>query len=292
MLYIVRPGDTMFRIAQRHRTTIAALMKANLICNPRVAVSGDLVQIPRPGIQLPRLGVGPYYILLPGDSLECIASATSTSVSNILRNNGIHNSRRLFPGVELLVGGQRLDMELLYNDWNTRPVNDQLSENLRSNYYHETFSWQAWGSKALSPLTKLLAHSCPEVRYYAILSLGRIGTDQGAIDALETINDDRHRDNRKLARLAIDRIMIARHGYRRTRLLIRADRLFDNLNRIAPAVTPVVEGTGVTVLKWYIPAPDPLEPSNGSIMLYDYVQVIASGQKGFLARRHGELNLI
>ncbi|MGE5455156.1 MAG: LysM peptidoglycan-binding domain-containing protein [Methylocystaceae bacterium] len=292
MLYVIRPGDTMFRVAQRNRTTIAALMKANLICNPRVAVTGDLILIPRPGVQLPRLGGGPYYVLLPGDSLECIANCTSTSVSNILRNNGIHNTRRLFPGAELLIGGARPDGDSLYLDWNNRPLNNQLTEEQRSIYYQETFSWQALGAKAVTPLLKLLPHDCPEVRYYSILSLGRLGIDQGSLSALETISDDRHRDNRKLARLAMDRIMLSRQGYRRTRLLIKGDRLIDDLNRISPAATPLVEGTGVTVLKWHIPDPGAQEYSNGGIMLYDYVQVVASGQKGFLVRRHGELNLI
>jgi len=291
LLYIVRPGDTPFRICQRQRTTMAALMKANLICNPRLAISGDLLQILAEGVNLPRLGIEPYYILMPGDSLDCIAHYSKASVTNLLRNNSIHNVRRLGPGAELLIWGQRPDPDSLYESWNNSPLNNQLTEEQKDKYYQETFAWQALGSKAVAPLIKLSGHACPEVRYYVILSLGRLALDRGALGALETMQEDRHRDNRKLARLAIDRIVLSRQGYRRTRLLIKADKLLDDLNRLAPAATPLVEGTGVVVLKWHVPVPSGSD-TKVSFHIYDYVVVVASGQKGFLLRPHGKLNLI
>lgn len=291
MLYVVRAGDTLFRICQRHRIMLSALIKANLICNPRLTVSGDLLQIPRDGDQLPRLGCNPYYILLPGDNLECIAHYTGTSVSNLLRNNSLHNIRRLYPGMELLIQGNRPETGDLYEQWLGRPVNNQLDAEQTQTYYEETFVWHSWGKKALAPLTELLKHSCPEVRYYAILSLGRLAINQGAINALENIKEDRYRENRKLAGLAIDRIILAQQGYRRTRLLIKPGKLMDDLNRLAPAAIPLVEGTGVVVLKWYVPvAAGTSEP--GAISIFDYVMVVASGQKGFLMRPQGRLNLI
>jgi hypothetical protein len=103
--------------------------------------------------------------------------------------------------------------------------------------------------------------------------------------------EDPYRDNRILARLAADRIILCQQGYRRTRLVIKADNLLDDLNRQIPAVTALIEGTGVIVLKWHIPVPDQAE-GNGAARLYDYVLVAASGQKGFLPRHHGMLNLI
>lgn len=291
LLYIVRPSDTLFRICQRHRVTLSALMKANLICNPRLTVSGDLLQIPRNGEQLPRLGCSPYYVLLPGDSLECVAHYTGTSVSNLLRNNSLHNIRRLYPGMEVLIHGNRPETETLYDHWLKRPVNNQLTEEQTKEYYEETYTWHSWGKRALAPLTQLLTHGCPEVRYYAILSLGRLAINQGVIGALEIIKEDRYRENRKLAGLAIDRIILAEQGYRRTRLLIKPGKLVDDLNRLTPAITPLVEGTGVIVLKWYVPVVASANTSE-DISVFDYVMVVASGHKGFLKRPQGRLSLI
>jgi len=290
LLYLVRSGDTLFRIGQRHRISLNALLKANIICNPRLAIPGDLLRIPREGISLPRLGSGgPYYILQPGDSLECVAHYTGNTVPQILRNNSIHNIRRLFPGSELLIGKSHPVPEELYNQWLTLPVNDQLTEQQINLCYNHTFTWQALGKKAIPWLLKLLSHSCPEIRYYTVLSLGRIGIDQGAIGARAGISEDRFSDIRKMARLALDRILLNQQGYRRTRLLIKADRLYDDLNRVAPAVTSLVEGMGITILKWYIPVgkSEAADPE-----IYDYVVVAASGQKGFIKRHQGRLNYI
>jgi hypothetical protein len=172
---------------------MAALMKANLICNPRFAISGNLIQIVGEGTDIPRLGINPYYILLPGDSLECIAHYSKVSVTNLLRDNSIHNIRRLGAGTELLIWGQRPDPDVQYDTWATSPRNNQLTEEQKDKYHQETFAWQALRGKAVAPLIRLLEHTCPEVRYYAILSLGRLGLDRGAISALETIYEDRYR---------------------------------------------------------------------------------------------------
>jgi hypothetical protein len=74
-------------------------------------------------------------------------------------------------------------------------------------------------------------------------------------------------------------------------LLIKADKLLDDLNRLAPAATPLVEGTGIMVLKWHVPVASAAE-GKPDFLTYDYVMVVASGQKGFLLRPHGKLNLI
>ncbi len=44
--YIVKPGDTMYSIATRHNTTVAALMAANGISNPNFIFAGQVLTIP------------------------------------------------------------------------------------------------------------------------------------------------------------------------------------------------------------------------------------------------------
>lgn len=287
----MRPNDTLFRIAQRHRTPMQVILGANVICNPRIVVSGDLLQIPGPEKKHSRLGLGPYYILLPGDNLECIAYYSKTTVVDLLRNNSVASRHHLYPGAELLIWGRRSDLDGLFMAWSGYPAGSQVSETQRGSFYQECFGWQAWGNKAVPFLIKLLSHNCPEVRYYAMLSLGRLGIDRGALGALAGGLQDSHHDNRILARLAADRIILCQQGYRRTRLLIKADRLLDDLNRPIPAVTPLVEGTGVIVLKWHIPGPERVD-DHDIPMIYDYVLIAASSQRGFLPRHHGRLNLV
>ena len=45
-VYIVRPGDTMYSIARRYRTTVAAIARTNGIADPRRIWAGQRLVIP------------------------------------------------------------------------------------------------------------------------------------------------------------------------------------------------------------------------------------------------------
>jgi LysM repeat protein len=47
--YVVKPGDTLFRIAVLHGVTMAALVQANGIANPNIIYAGQVLSIPGPG---------------------------------------------------------------------------------------------------------------------------------------------------------------------------------------------------------------------------------------------------
>lgn len=44
--YVARRGDSLYSIAQQHHTTVAALVKANKMSNPRRLLAGQRIQIP------------------------------------------------------------------------------------------------------------------------------------------------------------------------------------------------------------------------------------------------------
>ncbi|MBZ0284246.1 MAG: LysM peptidoglycan-binding domain-containing protein, partial [Anaerolineae bacterium] len=44
--YVVRPGDTLFRIAVRYKTTVRILAEANNIVNPALIFAGQTLRIP------------------------------------------------------------------------------------------------------------------------------------------------------------------------------------------------------------------------------------------------------
>jgi LysM repeat protein len=104
--YIVRRGDTLFSIARRFGTTIAAIAQANGISNPRYIRAGQRLIIPGaypacvPSSAVPGATV---YIVRPGDTLYSIARRYHTTVWAIARANGIADPRRIWVGQRLVI---------------------------------------------------------------------------------------------------------------------------------------------------------------------------------------------
>jgi len=114
--YTVRPGDTVYNIAVRHDTTVAAVVRANALSD-----GGRWI---RPGQQL-RLTGGPAggttsssgassssasaadrtVTERPDDTLSGLAAKHGVSVSFLARANGISNTRLIYPGQKLAVSG-------------------------------------------------------------------------------------------------------------------------------------------------------------------------------------------
>jgi LysM repeat protein len=103
MLYFVRPGDTLFGISRRFGTTVSAIVRANVICNPNLIFVGQPLIIPTPGLELPLAGGGPYYVILPGDTLFCLSRYFGTSIGVLAAINQLGDPNLIFAGGELLV---------------------------------------------------------------------------------------------------------------------------------------------------------------------------------------------
>lgn len=98
MIYIVKPGDTLYSIAYRFETTVDSIVNVNNISNPNMIYPGQ-------AITLPEDVVGFNYIVQPSDSVYSIANRFGVSVNSIIRANNLKPPFVIFPGQNLFIPG-------------------------------------------------------------------------------------------------------------------------------------------------------------------------------------------
>ena len=94
-IHVVRPGDTLYGIAQQYGVSMSQLLQDNQPPDPaRLVVGQTLV------IQYPEQ----TYTVRPGDTVSSIAAAGGISVRQLYRNNPIlHGTDRIVPGQTLVL---------------------------------------------------------------------------------------------------------------------------------------------------------------------------------------------
>ena len=110
--YVVRPGDTLGSIAARFGTSARAIAWANGIVNIDRIYVGQRLTIPgasgstgSPAAPRPPAPATGTYIVQPGDTLGRIAARYGTTVSNLMRLNGLSNPNLIWVGQRLKVSG-------------------------------------------------------------------------------------------------------------------------------------------------------------------------------------------
>jgi LysM repeat protein len=96
-LYTIRPGDTLFSLAQRFNTTVEAIMRANPGLDPENLQVGRIICIPvapQPG-QCPG---GFLYQIMAGDTYFNLARRFNTTVEALIAANPGVNPDRLMIG--------------------------------------------------------------------------------------------------------------------------------------------------------------------------------------------------
>jgi len=108
--YIVQRGDTLWSIARRHGTTMAAIAAANGIVNYSRIYAGQSLIIPGGSASLPVSPTaqppgpsGGVYVVQRGDTLSGIAVRFGTTTAALAAANGITNYSRIYTGQVLRI---------------------------------------------------------------------------------------------------------------------------------------------------------------------------------------------
>lgn len=112
--YTVRPGDTLYLLAQRFGTTVDAIAQANNLIPPYTIYTGQVLFIPAavtptptptamPTTTVPPGQEGLYYTVRPGDSVFTIARAFGVTTESIIAANNLQPPYTIFPGQRLFI---------------------------------------------------------------------------------------------------------------------------------------------------------------------------------------------
>lgn len=97
-IHVVRPGQTLYGIAQTYSVTVDRLVETNKIPNPTNLVSGQALVIPI---------VGSYYFVQPGDSLYSISQKVDVPFQELAKINGIPENQVLSVGYRLYIPARK-----------------------------------------------------------------------------------------------------------------------------------------------------------------------------------------
>lgn len=107
--YTVRPGDTLWRIADRHSTSINAIKSANRLTGEIITIGQTLVIPGHSPVHAPSApsDVAGVHIVRPGDTFSEIAHANGISQDALARANPSAYPDRLLIGERLTIPGKK-----------------------------------------------------------------------------------------------------------------------------------------------------------------------------------------
>lgn len=96
--YIVQPGDTLYKIAQRFDTTVDRLRQANNLWHTSEIWAGTWIALPS--------GLRNTYTVRPGDTLYLISQKLGTTVDQLRQANNLWGTNLIWAGQILAVPGR------------------------------------------------------------------------------------------------------------------------------------------------------------------------------------------
>jgi LysM repeat protein len=104
-VHVVQWGDTVYSLARRYGTTVAAIVQANSLASPNCIYAGQRLIIPigKPAFPPTPPGAVTYYTVRKGDTLYSIAYRYGTTVSAIVAANKIYNPSHIYTGQRLVI---------------------------------------------------------------------------------------------------------------------------------------------------------------------------------------------
>ena len=112
--YVVKAGDSLGRIAQRHGVTLTALLQANNLRATSLILPGQQLTIPGTGTGGGSTGggstgggsrPGSTYVVKAGDSLGRIAQRHGVTLAALLQANNLRATSLIVPGQQLTIPG-------------------------------------------------------------------------------------------------------------------------------------------------------------------------------------------
>ena len=91
--YTVRPGNTLYGIAQFFGSEVKAIAKANGLRPPYTVYPNQELVIPVGKLNPPR-----YYVVRPGDTITSIADRYGLELEDLLNLNRLENPNIIYPG--------------------------------------------------------------------------------------------------------------------------------------------------------------------------------------------------
>lgn len=104
---VVKPGETLSEIADRHGVSLTRLMQANGITNPNLVVAGQSLRLPGSSAAGAGSSRGASVTVQPGDTLSDIADRQGISLNQLMQANGITNPDVVVAGQKLVLPGSR-----------------------------------------------------------------------------------------------------------------------------------------------------------------------------------------
>ena len=110
-IYQVAPNDSLSSIAAKFNTTIDEIRRINGMALNTMLMPGSYIVIPRV-----ENGLYKTYIVEKGDNLYAIAMKNNTNVKNLLLINGLNENDYIYPGQEILVPNDGVNIYVTEND--------------------------------------------------------------------------------------------------------------------------------------------------------------------------------
>lgn len=92
--YVIKAGDTFYKLAKEYNTTVAAIISANPLVDPEKLKIGETICIPTQKVH-PPCPEGNYYTIKPGDTLYRIAIRYNISLDDLVHANPLLDPTRL-----------------------------------------------------------------------------------------------------------------------------------------------------------------------------------------------------
>ncbi len=103
---VVKAGDSLWSIAQRHNTNVATIIALNKLKSTRLKV-GQTLKVPatisRKNVKVSRKANGTIHVVKRGESLFTIAAKYKVPLESLLEANGLSKHSTIYPNQKLLI---------------------------------------------------------------------------------------------------------------------------------------------------------------------------------------------